>query len=111
MGNFYWFSFISAEKEPTVSHGRLGVAVLEDHDAGINKRHSGVEKAKQLPGGGMGFGNLVNPDILAKKLKKVHHDEKKEKKDKLEDKNVPAEPSKTAATAKAPFVWLYKVSL
>ena len=55
----------------------------------------------------MGFGNLISADILAeKRLKKVHHDEKKEKKDKPEERNVPAEPSKAAATAKgkAPVV-------
>ena len=55
----------------------------------------------------MGFGNLISADILAeKRLKKVHHDEKKEKKDKPEERNVPAEPNKAAATAKgkAPVV-------
>ena len=59
----------------------------------------------------MGFGNLINANILAeKKLKKVHPDEKKEKKDKFEERNVSAEPSKTVAAAKAPLVWLYEFS-
>lgn len=95
---------IQTEKEPPVSQGRTGAAAVEDDDTGINKRHSSTGKAKQLPGGGMGFGNLINANILAeKKLKKVHPDEKKEKKDKFEERNVSAEPSKTVAAAKAPL--------
>ena len=57
----------------------------------------------------MGFGNLVNPNILAeKRLKRVQHDEKKEKKDKPEEKNTPTEAGKAATAAagktKAPLV-------
>jgi len=46
----------------------------------------------------MGFGNLINPNILAeKKLKKVHHDEKK---DKSEEKNVHTDVGKSEETGK-----------
>ena len=71
------------------------------------KRHPSVgASAKKLPGGGMGFGNLINANILAeKKLKKVHHDVKGEKKAKPEEKGsvTSAEPSKPSTTkTKAP---------
>ena len=47
----------------------------------------------------MGFGNLINPNILAeKRLKKVHHDEKK---DKLEEKNLHSDVGKGEVTGKA----------
>ena len=80
--------------------------MIDEEDTGITKRHSSFgAAAKKLPGGGMGFGNLINPNILAeKKLKKVHHDEKKEKKGKseLEENSAPVtEPSKKT---KAPVV-------
>ena len=73
------------------------------------KRHSSIGAAsKKLPGGGMGFGNLINPNILAeKKLKKVHHDEKREKKAKPEEKSsvTTTEPSKpTTVKTKTPVV-------
>ena len=51
-----------------------------DQEDGDNKRHSGILPSKKLPGGAVGFGNLINPDMLAKRLNKVHHDEKKEEK-------------------------------
>ena len=47
----------------------------------------------------MGFGNLISADILAeKRLKKVHHDDKKEKKEK--SSVLHAEPSKSPSTVK-----------
>ena len=55
----------------------------------------------------MGFGNLINPNILAeKRLKKVHHDEKK---DKPEEKNVLTDVGKGEVTGKTktPLVRLY----
>lgn len=46
----------------------------------------------------MGFGNLINAGILAeKKLKKVHHDEKK---DKHEEKNAFTDVGKSEVTGK-----------
>lgn len=72
--------------------------MADDDDSGANKRHSGLGKPKSLFGGGMGFGNLINPNILAeKRLKKVHHDEKK---DKPEEKNVPTDVGKGEVTGK-----------
>lgn len=96
---------VPPEKEAVGSEDRAGMA--DDDDTGLNKRHSSIGKSKNLPGGGMGFGNLINANILAeKKLKKVHHDEKKEKKDKPEEKNVFTDVGKGEATgkAKAPLV-------
>lgn len=96
---------LAPEKEAVGGEERAGAT--EDDDAGINKRHSSIGKSKNLLGGGMGFGNLINPNILAeKKLKKVHHDEKKEKKEKSEEKNIPSDTGKGAATGKtkAPLV-------
>ena len=64
------------------------------------KRSSSVgASSKKLPGGGMGFGNLILADILAEiTLKKVHHDDKREEKEKS---SVPhAEPSKSSSTVK-----------
>lgn len=80
---------------------------LIDEEENVMKRTSSIgAAAKKLPGGGMGFGNLINPNILAeKKLKKVHHDDKREKKSKPEEKSsVPrAEPSKPSTVkTKAP---------
>lgn len=61
-----------------MTEDRAGTA--DDEDTGLDKRHSSIGKSKHLFGGGMGFGNLINAGILAeKKLKKVHHDEKKDK--------------------------------
>ena len=56
--------------------------------------------SKKLPGGGMGFGNLISADILAeiRRLKKVHHDDKKEKNEK--SSVLHAEPSKSPSTKK-----------
>ena len=57
----------------------------------------------------MGFGNLINPNILAeKKLKKVHQDEKRENKGKTEETFVPTtEPSKPSLVkTKTPVVSL-----
>ena len=55
--------------------------------------------SKKLPGGGMGFGNLISVDILAEqRLKKVHHDDKKEKKEK--SSVLHAELSKSPSTVK-----------
>ena len=55
--------------------------------------------SKKLPGGGMGFGNLMSADILAeKRLKKVHHDDKREKKEK--SSVLHAEPSESPSTKK-----------
>ena len=71
----------------------------DDDDSGLNRRHSSIGKSKNLLGGGMGFGNLINPNILAeKRLKKVHHDEKK---DKPEGKNVLTDVGKGEVTGKA----------
>lgn len=87
---------VPPEKEASGSEDRAGMA--DDDDSGANKRHSGLGKPKSLFGGGMGFGNLINPNILAeKRLKKVHHDEKK---DKPEEKNVPTDVGKGEVTGK-----------
>ena len=84
------------EKEVSGSEDRAGTA--DDDDTGLNKRHSSIGKSKNLLGGGMGFGNLINPNILAeKRLKKVHHDEKK---DKPEEKNVLTDVGKGEVTGK-----------
>lgn len=56
----------------------------------------------------MGFGNFFNFDIFVKKFKKVYYDEKKEKKDKFEDKNVFVELSKIVVIVKVFLVWFYK---
>lgn len=56
----------------------------------------------------MGFGNFVNFDMFVKKFKKVYYDEKKEKKDKFEDKNVFVELSKIVVIVKVFLVWFYK---
>ena len=78
--------------------------MIDEEETGITTRHSSIgAAAKKLPGGGMGFGNLINPNILAgKKLKKVHHDEKREKKGKPEEENsVPStEPPSKPSTVK-----------
>ena len=63
------------------------------------KRSSSVgASSKKIPGGGMGlYGNLA--DILAeKRLKKVHHDDKREKKEK--SSVLHAEPSMSPSTVK-----------
>ena len=55
--------------------------------------------SKKLPRVGMGFGNLILADILAEKtLKKVHHDDKREEKEK--SSVLHAEPSKSSSTVK-----------
>lgn len=60
--------------------------MVDDDDFGANKRYFGLGKSKNLFGGGMGFGNLINFNIFVeKRFKKVYYDEKK---DKLEEKNV-----------------------
>ena len=87
---------VPAEKEASASEDRAGAA--DDDDTGMNKRHSSIGKSKNLFGGGMGFGNLINPNILAeKRLKKVHHDEKK---DKPEEKTVHTDAGKGEVTGK-----------
>lgn len=91
------------EKEAVGGEEKAGAAA-DDDDSGMDKRHSSIGKSsKHLFGGGMGFGNLINADILAeKRLKKVHHDEKKpEKKEKAsEEKNIPTAASKSTAVGK-----------
>ncbi|KAL9968627.1 hypothetical protein ACROYT_G020739 [Oculina patagonica] len=90
----------AAPPEKETVGGEDRAEAVEDDDTGINKRHSSIGKSKNLFGGGMGFGNLINPNILAeKRLKKVHHDEKKEKKEKPEEKNVPTDIGKGTAAA------------
>lgn len=87
---------VPPEKEASGSEDRAEMA--DDDDTGLNKRHSSTGKMKNLLGGGMGFGNLINPNILAeKRLKKVHHDEKK---DKPEEKNVLTDIGKGEVTGK-----------
>ena len=67
-------------------------------DIGLSKIHSRIRKSKKLRGGGMEFGNLINPNILAeKRLKKVHLDIKK---DKSEEKNVLTDVGKGEVTGK-----------
>lgn len=99
------------EKEAVGGEEKPGAAAAaaDDDDSGMNKRHPSAGKSsKHLFGGGMGFGNLINADILAeKRLKKVHHDEKKpEKKEKASEENVPTASSKGTAIGKtkAPLV-------
>ena len=70
--------------------------LLDEEEAEIKRSSSVGASSKKLPGGGMGFGNLISADILAeKRLKKVHHDDKKEKSSVLH-----AEPSKSPSTVK-----------
>lgn len=97
--------YVAEEATPRNEH----VDGLIDEEENVMKRTSSIgAAAKKLPGGGMGFGNLINPNILAeKKLKKVHHDDKREKKSKPEEKSsIPrAEPSKPSTVkTKAPVV-------
>ena len=67
-------------------------------DIGLSKIHSRIGKSKNLLEGGMGFGNLINPNILAgKRLKKVHLDKKM---DKPEEKNVLTDVGKGEVTGK-----------
>lgn len=73
--------------------------LLDEEEAEIKRSSSVGASSKKLPGGGMGFGNLISADILAeKRLKKVHHDDKKEKKEK--SSVLHAEPSKSPSTVK-----------
>ena len=89
--------------------------LIDEEDTAIKRTSSIGAAAKKLPGGGMGFGNLINPNILAeKKLKKVHHDDKREKKSKPEEKSSvpPAEPNKSPTVkTKAPVVRKHFTSL
>ncbi|XP_068755634.1 uncharacterized protein [Montipora capricornis] len=84
------------EKKTTRNEVVDGLHVNDDEESGIKRSSNFGAAAKKLPGGGMGFGNLINPNILAeKKLKKVHQDEKRENKGKTEEAFVPTtEPSK-----------------
>jgi len=94
-----------SEKETASSEHLDGT--LENEEPETKRRSSFGAAAKKLPGGGMGFGNLINPNILAeKKLKKVHHDERDKKGKPEEKKSVPAsEPSKPSTVkTKAPAV-------
>ena len=104
VNNSYCFVFFSSflEEELPREKGASGsedrAATAGDDDSGLEKRHSSIGKSKNLFGGGMGFGNLVNPNILAeKRLKKVHHDETKEK---PEEKNVLTDVGKSEVTGK-----------
>ena len=73
--------------------------LLDEEEPEIKRSSSVGASSKKLPGGGMGFGNLISADILAeKRLKKVHHDDKKEKKEK--SSVLHAEPSKSPSTVK-----------
>ena len=93
---FFFEEELPREKEASGSEERAATA--GDDDSGLEKRHSSIGKSKNLFGGGMGFGNLVNPNILAeKRLKKVHHDETK---DKPEEKNVLTDVGKGEVTGK-----------
>ncbi|XP_068698264.1 uncharacterized protein [Montipora foliosa] len=84
------------EKKTTRNEVVGGLHVNDDEESGIKRTSNFGAAAKKLPGGGMGFGNLINPKILAeKKLKKVHQDEKRENKGKTEEAFVSTtEPSK-----------------
>ncbi|XP_068755636.1 CD2-associated protein-like [Montipora capricornis] len=98
------------EKKTTRNEVVDGLHVNDDEESGIKRSSSFGAAAKKLPGGGMGFGNLINPNILAeKKLKNVHEDEKRESKGKTEEAFVlttkPSKPSlvktKTPVSSKA----------
>ena len=73
--------------------------LLHEEEPELKRFPSVGASSKKLPGGGMGFGNLISADILAeKRLKKVHHDDKKEKKEK--SSVLHTEPSKSPPTKK-----------
>ena len=73
--------------------------LLDEEEAEIKRSSSVGASSKKLPGGGTGFGNLISADILAEKtLKKVHHDDKREEKEKSFVFH--AEPSKSSSTVK-----------
>ena len=65
----------------------------------LNKRHSSRARGKSKNSGGrMEFGNLANPNFVVDlRLKKVHHDKKK---DKLEEENVLTDGGKSEVTGK-----------
>ena len=107
-----FFSFFVVEDstppEKKTVKNEYGDGLIDEEEPGIKRSSSIGAAAKKLPGGGMGFGNLINQNILAgKKLKKVHQDDRKETKSKTEEASAPTSepPSKSSfGKTKAPMV-------
>lgn len=102
--NVFLFSFLLVEDatpcEKKAAKNESVDGFIDEEEPGIKRSSSIGAAAKKLPGGGMGFGNLINPNILAeKKLKKVHQDEKKETKSKTDEALAPT----TESPSKPPF--------
>lgn len=97
----------STPSEKKTVKNEYGDGLIDEEEPGIKRSSSIGAAAKKLPGGGMGFGNLINQNILAgKKLKKVHQDDRKETKSKTEEASAPTSepPSKSSfGKTKAPM--------
>lgn len=110
--SFFFFSFFLVEdstpSEKKTVKNEYGDGLIDEEEPGIKRSSSIGAAAKKLPGGGMGFGNLINQNILAgKKLKKVHQDDRKETKSKTEEASASTSepPSKPSfGKTKAPMV-------
>ena len=109
--SFFFPFFLVEDATPSdkkTGKNEYGDGLIDEEEIGIKRSSSIGAAAKKLPAGGMGFGNLINQNILAgKKLKKVHQDDKKETKSKTEEALAPTSepPSKSSfGKTKAPFV-------